>query len=413
MSIYYHLCIRSLDISQASPFIEMAWERIKAESPSSRFMLLDQPEGSAPSLADNSKWRQSDELQPVMDYQSVISWSIPNERTLEDITKFPEMHTTPGPLRAVYKLSDKRATKMLFEKFGLPTPCWEILDRGFTRGELLRESVKDNLEHCLLSTIPFPLVIKPLWDCMGHGVEILSDRQALTAHLAEDNEKSVLVEEFIDGELGCIEILGTPGHYYFQPPCLTGHSRNGVTSNFDTVRVSHPDLFRKLLTPEVKNSLMDLLNHLRFQGACCVDFIATPENLYFLEINPRISGISCLSSAASGVNSFEATYLISAKKWSEQALPDGCSNAAVQIGGAFADKYLPLLREQEPSLSIYRDNMISVDGHPSHSIIAGGGCSLICRFLQAINFNGIDALFTARTAELSRVVTPEKNCYEL
>jgi hypothetical protein len=37
------LCIRSLDITQASPFLQMAWQKIKRTHPHSLLFLKDQP----------------------------------------------------------------------------------------------------------------------------------------------------------------------------------------------------------------------------------------------------------------------------------------------------------------------------------------------------------------------------------
>lgn len=121
MSDFPVLCIRSLDISQASPFLEMAWETIKSKHSDSRLLLKDQPHSSSPMRPDAAIDDAQSELQSAS-VSHVISWSIPNERTIEDITLLEGVSAVPGPINAVYKLSDKRATKMLFEQFALPTP---------------------------------------------------------------------------------------------------------------------------------------------------------------------------------------------------------------------------------------------------------------------------------------------------
>lgn len=398
MSDFPILCIRSLDISQASPFLEMAWATIKSKHSDSRLLLKDQPHSSSPMRPDATIDDTQSERQPAS-VSHVISWSIPNERTIEDITLSEGVSAVPGPINAVYKLSDKRATKMLFEQFNLPTPRWELLDREFTHGELLKPGCRDKLEQELVSHIAFPVILKPLWDCMGHGIEIISNKDQLIKTLSQNQRKNILIESFIDGALGCIEIAGTPGNYFFQPPCYTGQSSMGVRSDFDTIRVCHPGLFSKQLTGEVQTKLILLLNHLGFNGVCCVDFIVTENSLYLLGINPRISGISCLSSAASGVNSFESTYLISSGQWQAPLPYQSRQGAALQLGGKYADEISSVIRDEGNNVTVYRDNIITVDGKDSRNMIAGGTISSIENVLQSVQHSSLS--FIALTLHMA------------
>ncbi len=380
------LCIRSLDITQASPFLQMAWQKIKRTHPHSLLFLKDQP--AMATLPPDGVMESDVDLNAhaVKAVKRVISWSIPNERTIEDATLLKSVEAIPGPLKAVYKLSDKRATKTLFEQFALPTPAWEILDREFTHGALLKDNFGGKLECDLVSHMSFPLIAKPLWDCMGHGIEIVHDERALVQTLCANAHRNILIESFIDGALGCVEIIGTPGNYVFQPACYTGQSIHGVRSNFDTIRVSHPDFFKTQLNEDIQSRLCNLLSHVSFSGACCVDFIVKGEDIYFLEINPRISGISCLSSAASGINSFEALYLIASGEWCKTRLSkDFIKNGAVQIGGQLADDFSPLLKTEGTKITLFRDEIIHVDGVSSRNIIAGGHPETILKILKPID----------------------------
>lgn len=380
------LCIRSLDVAQASPFLEIAWEKIKITSCDSLLFLKDQPESFTPEILGTLCENIDNYSISKKIIKRVISWSVPNERTIEDITLLEGVEALPGPIAAVYKLSDKRATKTLFEKFYLPTPKWEILDREFTHGNILKKSSGNKLELELVSHLQFPVISKPLWDCMGHGVEIIRNEIELIKNLSSNEKRNVLIESFIDGYLGCIEIIGTPGNYFFQPPCFTGKSSNGARSDFDTVRVSHPDFFKKQLNNDIKIRLCNLLTHLNYSGACCVDFIVKDDYVFFLEINPRISGISCLSSAASGINSFEALYLISSAQWNKNSMLDNfINNSAIQVGGMLANEISPILLDERENITVYRDEIIHVDGKASRNIIAGGRYDVIERILKSID----------------------------
>lgn len=99
------LCIRSLDITQASPFMQMAWQKIKRTHPHSLLCLKDQPAMAA--LPPDGVIEGDVDLNAhdVKAVKRVISWSIPNEKTIEDVTLLNSVEAIPGPLKAVYKLS--------------------------------------------------------------------------------------------------------------------------------------------------------------------------------------------------------------------------------------------------------------------------------------------------------------------
>lgn len=354
MKISSSLFLRSLDLHQASPFLQMAWEKILATNPDSILLLKDQPDFVTP-LMKGAVYEDIANVSISKNIvERVISWSVPNERTIEDITLFDEVATTPSPITSVYKLSDKRATKSLFERFLLPTPSWVVLDREFTHGNLLKKAFGIKLEIELASHVNYPIISKPLWDCMGHGIEIIHDEDELTKNLLTNYQRNILIESFIDGSLGCVEIIGTRNNYLFQPPCFTGKSINGVRSDFDTIRVCNSHLFKEQLNKDIKTRLCNLLNHLDYSGVCCVDFIVKDDDIYFLEMNPRISGISCLGSAASGINSFETLYLISESKWDVSSIRNEVKdNSAIQIGGTLADILRPFINEESGNITIF------------------------------------------------------------
>ncbi|WJV68324.1 ATP-grasp domain-containing protein [Pectobacteriaceae bacterium CE70] len=393
MKLSSSLFIRSLDVNQASPFLEMAWEKIKALSPNSLLLLKDQPKNITPLIPGALYENIDHESISKKVIERVISWSVPNERTIEDVTLLEDVDAVPGPITAIYKLSDKRATKSLFEKFFLPTPNWVVLDREFTHGNLLKESFGNKLELELASRLNFPIISKPLWDCMGHGIEIIRDENDLFENLSSNAQRNVLIESFIDGYLGCVEIIGTPNNYFFQPPCFTGNSSSGVRSDFDTVRVSNPYFFKEQLNKDIKTRLCNLLTYLDYSGVCCVDFIVKGDDIYFLEINPRISGISCLGSAASGLNSFEALYHISLAQWNIDSFREEFkNNTAIQIGGGLADKLSLLLNDDVGNITVYRDDVINVDGKTSRNIIAGGNNDAIERMFKSLDISIIELL---------------------
>jgi hypothetical protein len=372
------LAIRSLDISQASPFLERAWCKISAENPTAKLWVAGQPKDvSLPSYAQSRRWLLPDDARSSR-ATTVISWSIPNERTLEEAALFSGQQMVPGPLLAVYALADKRATKDLFARFGLPTPSSVVLDRGFTQGELIRPEFRVILEQQLASSLHYPIIMKPLWDCMGHGALVVRCPSQLNAAIQEvEGGRDLLIEEFIEGQAGSIEIFGEPGNYHFQPPCWTGSSSNGILSGFDALRISHPNLFFEVLTDSIYEAIAAMLSELSFRGACCVDFVTDGVDLFMLEVNPRVSGASCLSAAASGIDAYEATYRIARRQWSERLEQETAGGAAIQAGGDWVAFLKKVIDDAAQPIEWYRDGEINVDGITSPSAIVGGTAAVI------------------------------------
>ncbi|MET9711689.1 acetyl-CoA carboxylase biotin carboxylase subunit family protein [Nocardiopsis alba] len=382
------IAIRSLDLAQASPFLEHAWDKILADHPEAELWIGDQPPLARIPARARESGHLLGEVPTTHDGELVVSWSIPNERTLEESTLFENGNMVPGPLPAVYALADKRAAKSLFQRFGLPTPRGTVLDRGFSEGGLLQPSFRRRLEQQLVAPLRYPLIMKPLWDCMGHGVRIVDDPARIEEAIGSSTARDLLVEEFLDGHAGSIEVLGEPGDYQFQSPCWTGSSFSGVSQGFDSLRVSHPDLFSDVLTKEFRTSLTDLLSSLGYRGACCVDFVVDGERIFVLEINPRVSGASCLSAAASGVDAFEASYRIAASQWHRRPRRVPRGGASIQAGGEWAARLVHRIHEDGLALDWYRDREIVVDGAASRSVIVGGAPDIVRSIFERLDVNG-------------------------
>lgn len=380
------LVIRSLDLAQAAPFLERAWNHIRESEPFPELWISNQPESQTtlPSASKVFSTIPPDKL-PSNEYGSLISWSIPNERTLEDVSLATSDTTVvPGPLHTIYTLADKRATKGLLHRFGIPTPKSVVLDRGFIEGGLLSDNYKHHFEKQILSGLHFPLIVKPLWDCMGHGMVLVLTEEQLVSQLSMEGPRDLLVEEFHYGEAGSIEILGEPGDYQFQPPCWTGGSSEGMNADFDTLRVAHPDLFGQAFKPALKDKLRCLLDSLRFRGSCCVDFVVSNREVMVLEINPRVSGASCLSAAASGLDAFYATYEIAKSRWNKRHLRMPSASAAIQAGGTWATRVEEQIHALNIKVDWFRDENIVVDGVASRNVIIGAGSTDVETIVSAL-----------------------------
>lgn len=91
---------------------------------------------------------------------------------------------------------DKHRTKMVLERYSLPTPASEILCVG--------QSV----------TLDLPVVIKPIADGSSFDLYIChtQDQVRHALHQIHQRQSKVLVEQFIKGREMTVGILGTPGY---------------------------------------------------------------------------------------------------------------------------------------------------------------------------------------------------------
>ncbi|NLS55804.1 hypothetical protein [Hafnia alvei] len=64
---------------------------------------------------------------------------------------------------------------------------------------------------------------------------------------------------------------------------------------------------------------------------------------------------------------------------------DFTKNGAVQIGGQLADDFSPLLKAEGAKITLFRDEIINVDGVSSRNIIAGGCPETILNILKPID----------------------------
>jgi len=222
--------------------------------------------------------------------------------------------------------------------------------------------------------IELPVVVKPNWDCMAHGVSVVRQLTDLDAALMEDSGRSLLVERFIDGETGSVEIIGEPGKFFFQYPCWTGSASRPTLDTFDTLRVCGEDLFPAVRADPWKSRISTILSEIGFRGACCVDFVSDGNDVFVLEINPRISEISCLSAAASGVNAFREVFEVATGHWSERflRLAEGNRQWAIQAGGLQAERLEAERHRLSGGVRVKRAGWITVDGARSRSLICSG-----------------------------------------
>jgi D-alanine-D-alanine ligase len=192
---------------------------------------------------------------------------------------------------------DKVASKQLYEKAGIPTPPYLVLQNGSGM----------NLDNCA-SKFGFPMVVKPVVGGSSVGMSIVrseSDFQpALDAAIAED--KTILIEPYIEGieltvgvignsdleAFPVIEIVPDDAHEFFD---YEAKYSAGVTEEICPARID-AELTRKA------QSYAKLAHSTLFcKGYSRTDMILKDRDIYVLETNtiPGMTATSLLPQAAS------------------------------------------------------------------------------------------------------------------
>jgi D-alanine-D-alanine ligase len=198
---------------------------------------------------------------------------------------------------------DKILSKILFDKFNIPTPKWF----AFNNSEMSADEVAERIEN----EISFPAIIKPNDQGSTVGLSICRNRndvkQAL--YVAKDYSEKILVEEFIPGRELTVGIVGDvalpvleikPKHEIYDYECkyTSGMSEYIVPANI-------PEEISK----QLQNTSLQAFKALECEGYARIDFRLSPENkFYLLEINtlPGMTSLSLVPKMAKAIGmSFE------------------------------------------------------------------------------------------------------------
>ncbi|MEP0862089.1 MAG: D-alanine--D-alanine ligase [Ignavibacterium sp.] len=198
---------------------------------------------------------------------------------------------------------DKILSKILFDKFNIPTPKWF----SFNNSEMSSESAAEKIEK----ELGYPAIIKPNDQGSTVGLSVCRNKndvkQALS--LARDYSEKILVEEFIPGRELTVGVLGEevlpvleikPKHEIYDYECK-------YTSGMSEYIV--PADIPENIARELQNVSLIAFKELECEGYARIDFRLSPENkFYLLEINtlPGMTSLSLVPKMAKAVGiSFE------------------------------------------------------------------------------------------------------------
>ena len=242
------------------------------------------------------------------DVQSILPISLLEPEGVRDSLVKDYIQTHNMPVNIVANSSatmeatfDKWLTKEILAGYDIPV----------TPGKLIR-SVDDL--PAIEAEFNFPMILKERKSYTGMGIRILNNTEDLRKYVARNIQKGLFAEPFVPGSEVSLEVITWDGKMIFQPLVYKGETRLNI--------LEHP-AYRPRISPYRRNTDLEKkiigivgksVEKLQLKGAAEFEFIIVNDEPFIMEINPRISGITRLCSAAGGVNVYRELAYISMNK---------------------------------------------------------------------------------------------------
>jgi D-alanine-D-alanine ligase len=194
---------------------------------------------------------------------------------------------------------DKILSKILFDKFNIPTPKWISIYSNNFDNKKISAQINEN--------IGYPIIVKPNDQGSTVGLSIVKEEDSLkeAIELAKKYSNKILIEKFIEGRELTVGIVGDtvfpvleilPSHEIYDYDCkyTSGMSQYIVPAKID-VKISE----------NLKSISLKAFNLLECEGYARLDYrLDYNNNFYLLEINtlPGMTSLSLLPKMAESVN---------------------------------------------------------------------------------------------------------------
>ncbi|MGF1428888.1 ATP-grasp domain-containing protein [Kitasatospora sp. LaBMicrA B282] len=250
----------------------------------------------------------------------VVSLSIADENALRDAVVKRKLEPLGIPMvihsvAATSLTANKWETKRLLVERGFDTPQGVLVDNDVLAGRGL--AIPAYLDSILLQVadLGYPVISKPLWDCMGAGMVPISGEAELVRHLEQRHAGNFILERCVPGEICSVEVVGARGRYVVQPVVWQGPAELGPVFNFGRLRYVAPRAEHDAAFAPVAAKLVELCRELDLQGAIGLDMIYQDGVYQILEINPRVTGTTTPCIAATGFNTYDCLVSVLTGDW--------------------------------------------------------------------------------------------------
>ncbi|WP_031102749.1 ATP-grasp domain-containing protein [Streptomyces sp. NRRL S-146] len=370
--------LRSIEIQQTKPYLTSLESRFEREGIEAKLFYTDGDCGpdDFPGTAEKlpGDISPAELAKKVIDWSAdgVVSLSIADENALRDAVVKRILEPVGIPmvghsLAAVHVGSNKWETKGLLRDHGFDIPDGILVDSDVLAGRGLRIPAYVDSILMQASDLGYPLISKPLWDCMGVGMVAISDESELQDHLARPHDGNFILEQCVSGEICSVEVVGARGSYVVQPRVWQGPAEAGPVFNFGRLRYAAPRPGHDEAFAPVAEKLQALCRALDLEGAIGIDMIYQDGRYKILEINPRVTGTTTPCIAASGFNTYDCLLSILDGSWPAPGVPAVAPVRQVCLQFPIHDPTPEFVRDAGRELDVVRTQTLTIDGvrHPN------------------------------------------------
>ncbi|MFD6363335.1 acetyl-CoA carboxylase biotin carboxylase subunit family protein [Streptomyces roseolus] len=370
--------LRSIEIQQTKPFLTALEGRFQKDGIEAKLFYTDGECGPEDFPGESEKIPgdiSADELaKKVIAWgaDGVVSLSIADENALRDAVVKRRLETVGIPmtahsLDAVTLTGNKWETKRLLERHGLDTPPGLLVDNDVLAGRGLAIPAYPDAVMIQISDMGYPLISKPLWDCMGAGMVSIPDEAALERHLTEgEHHGNFILEQCVSGEICSVEVVGADGEYVVQPRVWQGPAELGPVFNFGRLRYVAPREPHDRDFAPVAEKLKGLCREVGFSGAVGLDMIYENGVYQILEINPRVTGTTTPCIASTDFNTYDVLLSILDGSWPAHPEPrEGIKRVCLQF--PVRELSPEFVADVTRELDVVRTQTLTIDGieHPN------------------------------------------------
>lgn len=299
--------------------------------------------------------------------------------------------------------SSKWETKHLLSRYEIPTP------RGFyVDGDLLagRASVRMDYDEALsevANDLSFPIIIKPIWDCLGNGMLRIDSPEDFRDWLRSGGMGvNCIVEEVVNGILCSVECISDGERVIFQPIVWKGPTLAVESFAFEQVRWAHSSATLGEIDPVLGSKIRDMVLGSGLVGAYEFEFIQDMSSFTCIEVNPRVSGSTAMSIAASSINTFVELCKMALGEWAPHELPRNAAMTALQFpllpGGS------PREALESSMANVLRVSDFEVEGTMYPSALVSVPDSELSQFENWFRSFGVDIVSTSTSKELLQIL---------
>jgi len=363
--------LRSIEIGQAAPYLEPLRGAFAERGIDAQLFFTDGEVADeywpAPAERISPDTEPAELTRRLLDWgvDGVVSLSIPDVNAIRDAIVAEQLaaHGVASVMHSVETtecLSNKWQTKLALREHGLLTPEGVLVDGDLLNGRCLPVPAYTAAITRHARRIGFPLLSKPLWDCLANGIRFIADEADWQAYLACPYEGNTVLERCVEGELCSVEVIGADGHYVLQPLIWKGRTGGAPTFVFSQLRYAAPRPSADRAFEEVSRRLVQLCRRLDIRGAVEVEMIYSGGKYWIIEINPRVSGSTGLSIAASGRNTYLCLLDLLIGDWPHSPASPHAPRLACQL--PLATMRERALEAARGEVDVVRANDFTIDG---------------------------------------------------